>query len=79
MSNNANGCFSDSFIISILSWGVWDTVRYPKLLFLLTYWVISALHSIFDCSFAKANSASKIFVRLEIPSICVQKNPRYTP
>ena len=28
---NANSCFSDSFIISILSWGVWDTVRYPKL------------------------------------------------
>ena len=27
----ANSCFSDSFIISILSWGVWDTVRYPKL------------------------------------------------
>ena len=25
-------CFSDSFIISILSWGVGDTVRYPQLL-----------------------------------------------
>ena len=29
----ANSCFSDSFIISILSWGVWDAVRHPKLFY----------------------------------------------
>ena len=55
---NANSCFSDSFIISILSWGVWDTVRYPKL-FLKGYLVgdfctkIQRATSSFTCSFIR--------------------------